>query len=68
MSSSKPSSKEIKDTLINVIYKTAEKSVSQGKYDKTILATIQYCVDKTNGQYRIKYQNGYYSQLKLNHQ
>ena len=61
MSSSKPSSKEIKDTLINVIYKTAEKSVSQGKYDKTILATIQYCVDKTNGQYRIKYQNGYYT-------
>lgn len=60
MSSSKLSSKQIQEKLINVISKTAEKTVSQSNYDRTILATIQYCMDKTSGQYRIKYQNGYY--------
>ena len=53
-------SRQVKEILTNVISKSAEKAVSQGNYDKTILATIQYCMDKTSGQYRIKYQNGYY--------
>ena len=61
MSTQKLNSKQVKDILTNVISKTAEKSVSQGNYDRTILATIQYCIDKTSGQYRIKYQNGYYT-------
>ena len=55
------SSKDIKDILINTIYKTAEKSTQTAEYDKTILATIQYCSDATIGQYKIKYQNGYYT-------
>ena len=61
MSTQKLNSKQVKDILTNVISKTVEKSVSQGNYDRTILATIQYCIDKTSGQYRIKYQNGYYT-------
>lgn len=55
------SSKEIKDVLINTFKKSAEKSVQDAAYDKTILATIQYCADATIGQYKIKYQNGYYT-------
>ena len=61
MSSSKLSSKQIQENLINAISKTAEKAVSQGSFDRTILATIQYCMDKTSGQYRVKYQNAYYT-------
>ena len=54
-------SKEIQQSLINTIQRMAEKTVSQSKITKTILATIQYCIDKTNGQYKIKYQNGYFT-------
>ena len=55
------SSTQIKDILINTFKKSAEKSVQDAAYDKTILATIQYCADATIGQYKIKYQNGYYT-------
>ena len=55
------SSKQIKDIVINTIKKTAEKSIQDADYDKTILATIQYCADATIGQYKIKYHNGYYT-------
>ena len=48
---------EIKETLINTFKRSAEKTVN----DKTILATIQYCSDATIGQYKIKYQNGYFT-------
>lgn len=52
---------EIKQTLINTFKRSAEKTVSDAEYDKTILATIQYCSDATIGQYKIKYQNGYFT-------
>lgn len=55
------SSKDIKDILINTFKRTAEKSVHEANYDKTILATIQYCSDASIGQYKIKYQNGYFT-------
>ena len=55
------STKEIKDVLINTFKRSAEKSVHEASYDKTILATIQYCIDATIGQYKIKYQNGYFT-------
>ena len=55
------STKEIKDVLINTFKRSAEKSVHEASYDKTILATIQSCIDKTTGQYKIKYQNGYFT-------
>lgn len=45
--------------IVNTIMRTVEKTVSQGNFTKTILATVQYCIDKVNGQYKIKYQNGY---------
>lgn len=50
----------IKSILTNVISKNTEKAVNQANYDRTILATIQYCINSSLGQYRIKYQNGYY--------
>ena len=52
---------EIKETLINTFKRSAEKTVNDAEYDKTILATIQYCSDATIGQYKIKYQNGYFT-------
>lgn len=52
---------EIKQTLINTFKRSAEKTVNDAEYDKTILATIQYCSDATIGQYKIKYQNGYFT-------
>ena len=50
---------QVQKGIVNTIMRTVEKTVSQGNFTKTILATIQYCVDKVNGQYKIKYQNGY---------
>lgn len=61
MAQNNMSSKQIKDILINTFKKTAEKSIQDADYDKTILATVQYCLDATIGQYKIKYQNGYYN-------
>lgn len=55
------SSDDIKKILINTFNKAITKSVQDAKYDKTILATIQYCTDATIGQYKIKYQNGYFT-------
>lgn len=55
------STQEIKEVLINTFKRSAEKSVQDASYDKTILATIQFCTDATIGQYKIKYQNGYYT-------
>lgn len=52
---------EIKETLINTFKRSAEKTVKDAEYDRTILATIQYCSDATIGQYKIKYQNGYFT-------
>lgn len=52
---------KIQESLINTFKKFAEKSIHDANYDKTILATIQYCTDATIGQYKIKYQNGYFT-------
>ena len=57
---------QAKDGLINTIKRTVEKTVSQGNFTKTILATIQYCADKVNGQYKIRYQNGYFTAYAQN--
>lgn len=51
----------INDSLLNTMKKTSEKTVENLGYDKTILASIQYCSDATLGQYKIRYQNGYYT-------
>ena len=53
--------KSVQSALINTISKTVEKAVQEAKYDKTILATIQYCSDASIGQYKVKYQDGYYT-------
>ena len=55
------STTDVKNVLINTFKRSAEKSVQDAGYDKTILATIQYCSDATIGQYKIKYQNGYFT-------
>ena len=55
------STQDIKNVLINTFKRSAEKSVQDASYDKTILATIQFCTDSSIGQYKIKYQNGYYT-------
>ena len=55
------STQDIKNVLINTFKRSAEKSVQDASYDKTILATIQFCTDASIGQYKIKYQNGYYT-------
>ena len=59
------SSEQIKQVLTNLISKTAQKTTAEGKYDRTILAKIQYCTDATIGQYKIQYQNGYYTAYAL---
>ena len=55
------SKEDIKNVLINTFKRSAEKSVNQAAYDRTILATIQFCSDATAGQYKIKYQNSYFT-------
>ena len=60
-SSQTMSAEKVQQTLIDTINKCAEKVVQKANYDKTILATIQYCTDATIGQYKIKYQDGYYT-------
>ena len=52
---------DIKKMLINTFNRSAEKSVHEAKYDRTILATVQYCTDATLGQYKIKYQDSYFT-------
>ena len=52
---------DIKNVLINTFKRSAEKSVNQAAYDRTILATVQFCSDATIGQYKIKYQNSYFT-------
>ena len=44
----------IKNSIINSMRNASELAVQQAKYDKTILATIQYCTDVTLQQYKIK--------------
>jgi len=60
------SKEQIKSILTNVISRNAEKAVNQAEYDRTILATIQYCIDSSLGQYKIKYQDGYYTAYASN--
>lgn len=59
------SPEQIKNILTNLINKNAKKIASEGNYDRTILAKIQYCSDGTLGQYKIQYQNGYYTAYAL---
>lgn len=63
--SKRMSSEQIKETLTNLINKSAKKVASEGEFDRTILAKIQYCSDATLGQYKIQYQNGYYTAYAL---
>ena len=55
------SPEQIKEVFINSINKVSQRLDAQAGYDKTILAKIQYCSDATLGQYKILYQNGYYT-------
>ncbi len=55
------SREDVKQSILSTISKYAEKAVQRANYDKTILATVQYCTDSSIGQYKIKYQNGYYT-------
>lgn len=56
---------QVKETFTNIISKSAQKAVAQGNYDRTILAKIQYCTDTSLGQYKIQYQNAYYTAYAL---
>ena len=51
----------VKDALINLVNRISEKTMRKADYDKTILAKIQYCADATIGQYKIQYQNAYFT-------
>lgn len=50
---------EIKKILTNTFANQSKKDIESAGYDKTILGTIQCCVDSSLGQYKVKYQNGY---------
>jgi len=39
----------------------ANRAVSTAKYDKTIQATIIECIDSTIGEYKIRYQDGFWT-------
>lgn len=54
-------SPQIKEVLNSTIRQSVEKSVLEAAYDKTILATIQCCNDVSLGQYKIKYQDSYFT-------
>ena len=54
-------SDRIQEILTNLINKNSEKAIDNAGYDKTILAKIQYCTDASLAQYKIQYQNGYYT-------
>lgn len=51
----------IENSLNTAINGIAQKAVSEAGYDKTIIATIQSCTDASQGQYRIKYQDSYFT-------
>ena len=53
--------KQIKTNVIDTIQRMSEKSASDSNYDKTILATVQCCSDASLGQYKVKYQNSYFT-------
>ena len=53
--------KQIKTNIIDTIQRMSEKSASDSNYDKTILATVQCCSDASLGQYKVKYQNSYFT-------
>lgn len=59
------SPEQVKEALINLVSKTSQKTVAEGNYDRTILAKIQYCSDTALGQYKIQYQNAYYTAYSL---
>ena len=59
--SNTPNKEDIKKALINVFSKTTEKAVHDAAYDRTVLATIQSCIDASIGAYKIKYQDGYFT-------
>ena len=52
--------------ITNTIQRQVEKAVGEANYDRTILATIMYCTNASLGQYKIKYQNGYYTAYSSN--
>ena len=47
--------------ITRTIQRQVEKAVGEANYDRTILATIMYCTNASLGQYKIKYQDGYYT-------
>ena len=52
---------QIKEIWSQMAQSCAEFSVSKAAYDKTILATIQCCTDVSLGQYKVKYQDSYFT-------
>lgn len=57
--SSNMNKEQIKKILTNVFSQESKRNVSNANYDRTILGSIQSCVDASLGQYKVKYQNGY---------
>lgn len=55
------SSEGVKAALANYVNRNVQKTVNNLSYDKTIVATIQFCNDASIGQYKIKYHDGYYT-------
>ena len=51
----------VQDSAVTTMNGIAQKAVSNASYDKTILATVQCCSDASLGQYKVKYQNSYFT-------
>lgn len=60
------SGEQYSDALLQAMSVIADRTVSNAKYNKTIQATIVECIDSTIGEYKIKYQNGYWTAYSQN--
>lgn len=60
------SGEQYSDTLLQAMSVIANRAVSTAKYDKTIQATIIECIDSTIGEYKIRYQDGFWTAYSQN--
>lgn len=60
------SGEQYSDALLQAMSVIADRTVSNAKYNKTIQATVVECIDSTIGEYKIKYQNGYWTAYSQN--
>lgn len=50
----------IQQQFCDAVQLLTERAISQAKFDRTVQAVVQECLDETNGHYKVKYQNSVY--------